>query len=110
MRLASRPGASGLAVGGGALADARPDNFQDLERKYGGRLGVFAHDTGSDHTSGYREDERFLMCSTFKTIAVADVLARSAAGRDRLDKRIAYGEKDLLDYAPVTRAHLKEGG
>jgi beta-lactamase class A len=113
MRLSRRGlvvGLSGLAIGGGALADDQPDNFQDLERKYGGRLGVFAHDTGSDHTSGYREDEHFLMCSTFKTLAVADVLARADAGRDQLDRRIPYGEKDLLDYAPVTRAHLKDGG
>jgi beta-lactamase class A len=41
---------------------------------------------------------------------VADVLARADAGRDGLDRRIAYGQKDLLDYAPVTRAHLKDGG
>lgn len=112
MRLSRRGlmvGFSGLALPSAAPAADEPQSFEDLERKYGGRLGVFAHDTGSDHSSGYREDERFLMCSTFKVLAVADVFARAAAGRLQLDKRIAYGVKDLLDYAPVTRAHLKDG-
>ena len=113
MRLSRRGlivGFSGVAVAGVAHAADQPESFEDLERKYGGRLGVFVHDTGSDRSSGYREDERFLMCSTFKVLAVADVLARADAGRDALDRHIAFGQKDLLDYAPVTRAHLKDGG
>jgi beta-lactamase class A len=31
-------------------------------------------------------------------------------GRENLDRRIAYGEADLLNNAPVTRAHVGEGG
>ncbi|HEY3815196.1 MAG TPA: class A beta-lactamase [Caulobacteraceae bacterium] len=103
-------GLSCVAAGGPALAQDDIDDFQGLERKYGGRLGVFVHDTGSDRSQSYREDEHFLMCSTFKVLAVADVLARVDAGREQLDRRIPYGQKDLLDYAPVTRAHLKDGG
>ncbi len=80
-----------------------------LERNGGGRLGVFVLDTASGRVLAHRADERFLMCSTFKTLAVAQVLGRVDAGRERLDRRIAYGERDLLDYAPVTRAHVGDG-
>lgn len=66
-------------------------------------------DAGSGRTLAWRAAERFLMCSTFKTLAVAKVLARIEAGRERLERRIAYGQKDLLDYAPVTRAHVAQG-
>lgn len=66
-------------------------------------------DAGSRRTLAWRADERFLMCSTFQTLAVAKVLARIEAGRERLERRIACGQKDLLDYAPVTRAHGAQG-
>lgn len=38
----------------------------DIERRNGGRLGVYAIDTGSGQTLSHRADEPFLMCSTFK--------------------------------------------
>ncbi|HWE45879.1 MAG TPA: class A beta-lactamase [Caulobacteraceae bacterium] len=101
-------GLSSAALAGPALA-AGVNPFEALERKYGGRLGVYVYDTGSRRSLGWRQDERFSMCSTFKALAVADVLARVDAGRERLDRRIAYGEKDLLEYAPTTRAHVKDG-
>jgi beta-lactamase class A len=50
--------------------------FKSLEEKTGARLGVSAHDTGSDNRIDYRENERFAMCSTFKFLASAAVLAR----------------------------------
>ncbi len=31
-------------------------------------------------------------------------------GEDRLDRFVRYTERDLLEYAPVTRAHVSEGG
>ena len=36
-----------------------------IERDVGGRVGVFALDTGSGRTLAHRADERFAMCSTF---------------------------------------------
>jgi beta-lactamase class A len=50
------------------------------------------------------------MCSTFKFLAVAAVLKRVDEKQDTLERRIAYGQSDLLDYAPVTRQHVQEGG
>ncbi|HTQ14585.1 MAG TPA: class A beta-lactamase [Rhizomicrobium sp.] len=80
------------------------------EKRAGGRLGLAALDTGSGRRIGWRADERFPMCSTFKLIAVSALLKRVDEGRETLSRRISYGEADLLDYAPITRAHVKEGG
>ncbi|GAA3438586.1 serine hydrolase [Kutzneria kofuensis] len=46
-----------------------------LERKFGGRLGFYALDTGSGQSVAHRADERFLMCSTHKVLVVAAILA-----------------------------------
>lgn len=81
-----------------------------LERRHGGRLGVCILDTGSGHRAAHRGDERFLMCSTFKLLAVAAVLARVDRGAEHLDRRIVFGKDVLLSYAPVTRLHVGAPG
>jgi beta-lactamase class A len=50
------------------------------------------------------------MCSTFKVLAAAAVLKRVDENKEKLDRFVTYGEAELLSYAPVTRAHVKEGG
>jgi len=47
-----------------------------LERRHGGRLGVAILDTGTQRLISHRGDERFAMCSTFKALTAAHVLAR----------------------------------
>jgi len=102
-----------------AIADDRaaasPDRTAEeriaaIEARLGGRLGVAALDTASGRRIEHRGAERFPMCSTFKFLAAAAVLKRVDEKQDTLDRRIAYGQSDLLDYAPVTRQHLQEGG
>ncbi|MGC4064456.1 MAG: class A beta-lactamase [Polyangiaceae bacterium] len=80
-----------------------------LEAQVGGRLGVFALDTRSGRQLAFRADERFAMCSTFKWVLAAAVLAQVDRGQLRLDERVPYGPTDLLEYAPVTRKHVTEG-
>jgi beta-lactamase class A len=80
-----------------------------IEASVGGRVGVFALDTGSGRTLAQRADERFAMCSTFKWVAAAAVLARVDRGELSLDQRIPYGKADLLDHAPVASEHVAEG-
>jgi beta-lactamase class A len=92
-----------------ASPPARSARLKELEQESGGRLGVAVLDTGSGARFGQREEERFPLCSTFKLLAVAAVLARVDRGEERLDRRIAFGAGDLLEYAPVTRARLAEG-
>jgi len=81
----------------------------DIERRYGGRLGVFAVDTGSGRTLNHRADERFLMCSTFKGILAAQVLARVDGGKEQLGRLVRYTEKDLIFTSPVTKANVARG-
>lgn len=81
-----------------------------LEQRHGGRLGVAILDTGSGRRLGHRADERFLMCSTFKLLAVGAVLARVDRGAERLDRRIVFGPDVLLSYAPVTSRRVGEPG
>jgi beta-lactamase class A len=105
----------GLIVGAAASLCAGPtlaaaDGLADIEARVGSRLGVAALDLGSGAKLAHRADERFPMCSTFKAMAVAAVLARVDAGAERLDRFVRYGAADLLSYAPVTRAHVGEGG
>jgi beta-lactamase class A len=81
-----------------------------IEARLGGRIGVAALDTGSGKRLDYRAVERFPMCSTFKFLAVAAVLKRVDKKQEQLDRFVSYDAKDILEYAPVTKAHLKEGG
>lgn len=50
------------------------------------------------------------MCSTFKALACAAVLARVDAGQEDLERRIRYGAADLLNYAPITKDHTGNVG
>ncbi len=86
-----------------------PLSFAAIEARVGGRLGVFAVDTGSGRQLTHRPDERFAMCSTFKWTLAAAVLARVDAGELSLEDRVGYGPSDLLEYAPTTREHVAAG-
>ncbi|RAR53651.1 beta-lactamase class A [Paraburkholderia unamae] len=99
-----------LGMGGASRAlFAAESPFAAIERRSGGRLGVFAVDTGSGATLAWRADERFLMCSTFKGMLAAQILARVDAGHERLDREVRYTERDLIFTSPVTKANLAQG-
>ena len=109
-RRAFTAGLIATPLAAGSNARAATVGFSEIERQARGRLGLFALDTRSGRRASYRASERFLMCSTFKAVAVSALLARVDRGHERLDRRIAYGPRDILEYAPVTKAHLAEGG
>ncbi|MEI9890553.1 MAG: class A beta-lactamase [Caulobacteraceae bacterium] len=81
-----------------------PAAIKAYERKTRGRVGVFAQNLDTGRSLTWRHNERFVMCSTFKASLAACVLSRVDMGQERLDRLVAYGEKDLLDYAPVAKA------
>ncbi len=91
-----------LAAGAAAPGRAGQDRWAQIERGVHGRLGVAVLDTATGMLSGHRLDERFPMCSTFKFLAAALVLARVDAGQEQLDRRVVITQADLLDWAPVT--------
>ena len=82
------------------------DHWRAIEGSVGGRLGVAVLDGATGELAGHRLDERFPMCSTFKSVAAAALLARVDAGRERLDRRVAVHRADLLEWAPVSRGHV----
>jgi beta-lactamase class A len=93
-----------------AFANDASSALAALERRNGGRLGVAALDTASGRRTGWRSDERFPLCSTFKFLAAALVLSRVDRGDERLDRRIVFSAKDLVTYSPVTQDHVGPGG
>jgi beta-lactamase class A len=83
--------------------------IRQIESKTGGRLGVFALDMQSGRQLASRADERFAMCSTFKWVLAAQVLAGVDRSQLSLDQHVAYGSDDLLEHAPVSKEHVARG-
>jgi beta-lactamase class A len=103
-------GLSGLVLAGQAQAsEDASGEIAGVERGLGARLGVYGRTLSGGRHVGYRADERFAMCSTFKLLLAAAVLRRVDRGQDSLARMIAYGLADLLSYAPATKAHLAQG-
>lgn len=82
-----------------------PAALAQLEKDNGGRLGVFVLDTGSGETASHRSGERFAMCSTFKMLLAANVLSRTDAGKESLDRAIAIPASGFLGNSPITKEH-----
>jgi beta-lactamase class A len=81
-----------------------------IETEAASRIGVVAIDSATNQRIEHRSNERFLMCSTFKLLAAAAVLQRVDRGDEKLDRFVHYSQADILEYAPVTKQHLAEGG
>ncbi len=81
-----------------------------LESKNGGRLGVAVLDTARPHLIAHRGDERFPLCSTFKFLAAALILARVDRRQESLSRRIVYSRDILVAHSPVTEKHTGDDG
>jgi beta-lactamase class A len=90
--------------GGCRLRDA----IAALDKRSGGRLGVALLHTGGRRRFGWRADEPFPLCSTFKFLLVAAVLARVDRGAERLDRRLPVPPGKLVDNSPF--AQSRAGG
>src|SRR5689334_15573181 len=97
-----------MAASPAFAADAPPE-LEAYEHESGGKIGVYAENLATGKKLGWRADERFVMCSTFKASLAACVLSRVDRGQDRLDERISYTKADLLEYAPVAKENLSAG-
>ena len=82
-----------------------PTAFRQLEVTNGGRLGVALLDTATGERSGYRADERFPMCSTFKFLLVSAVLQRVDRHHETLERATPIPPKPLLPNSPLTEPH-----
>lgn len=73
-----------------------------LERQAGGRLGVALLDGAAGGIQGWRLDERFAHCSSFKLSLAAQVLQGAEKGRWSLSEVLRWTREDLLPASPVT--------
>ncbi|WJS98300.1 class A beta-lactamase [Novosphingobium humi] len=115
------------ALGVGRVAASLPhmaEPLEQLERRFGGRLGVAALRLDSDvprATSydglGYQRPEffyvicygeagRFAFCSSFKLSLAALVLSGAEKGEWRLDEKLRFGKDDVLFHSPALQARL----
>lgn len=98
-----------LSPASAAPVAAVPLALAALDARHGGRLGVAFLDSGSGRLLTHRGDERFALCSTFKWLLAAQVLAEVDAGRESPDRRIRYGAEALVPWSPVTEKHVGHG-
>lgn len=89
-----------------AMATAR---VKDLENGHHARVGVFAIDTATGTALGYRENERFPIGSTFKTLAAAALLRDHPLTDGYFDTVIQFSTDDVVKYSPITETHVDSG-
>jgi beta-lactamase class A len=105
------PAAASLSLWSGTT-EARTAEFQALERRIGGRLGVAILDLRSGRRLEHRAHERFPMCSTFKLLLAAQVLSRADRGEERLDHAVPINREDMVTargkilWSPVTEPRM----
>jgi beta-lactamase class A len=83
------------------------EEFDELERTYDARLGVYALDTGTEQEIEFRADERFGHASTFKALLCGVVLQQYSI--DDLDRVITYTSDDLVYWSPITERNIDTG-
>lgn len=79
---------------------------KNLEHELGARVGLFAFDSITGHSWGYRQHERFPLTSTFKPFACAAFLARVDRGEDSLRQKVSVEKQDLVTYSPRMKDYV----
>lgn len=79
-----------------------PIDLSPLEARNGGRLGLVALDTARGRSVGWRAQERFVYCSTFKMYLAAATLERIQRGEESLAREVPVVAADMVSHAPVT--------
>ncbi|SMF62889.1 beta-lactamase class A [Tistlia consotensis] len=108
-----RAALAGALLAAPALLVRRADaagSLTGLEQQVRGRIGVAALNVETGRRLDNRSDERFPLCSTFKFLAAACVLRRTDQGVERLDRRIAFTEGQVVALSPVTERRTGGAG
>ena len=92
-----------------AAAATRSNAIADLERAYDTTIGVAAWNVRTGKRIVHRGNQRFAMCSLFKSLAAAAVLRDHDRRGETLDRRVYYPRRDVLEYAPETAKHVRDG-
>ena len=76
-------------------------SFEVIELSLRGLLGVYALDTETGRSSGWAENVRVPLNSTFKMLLSGIVLKRVDAGIESLERRVAVQASDIIPWAPI---------
>ena len=106
LAVALNPRATGAFQGGGSALE---QTVAAVEQRLRARVGMTILDTGAQRRWTHRASERFPLCSTFKLLAAAAVLARVDQGRESLERRVLYERSDLVAYSPITEPRAGGG-
>lgn len=87
-----------------AVADLRA-----IEQQANGRLGAYVLDPDRRTAFGWRQNERFAHCSSFKMSLAAMMLAKADNGEIDLAEVLRWTREDMLPVSPVTAANLDKG-
>lgn len=77
-----------------------------FEQQYQARIGVAIYDMQMQQAFGYRPEERFAMCSTFKLPFAAMILDKAEQGDFALSDTLPITRDDILAYAPFAKKKL----
>lgn len=83
--------------------------LRGIEKRTGGRLGAYILDPTRGTGFGWRENERFAHCSSFKLSLAAMLLAKADAGEIDLNEVLHWTKDDMLSVSPVTAANIDKG-
>ncbi|MEU1850179.1 class A beta-lactamase [Streptomyces sp. NPDC019990] len=104
---AGSPARAGRSASAPAATKPTSGEFRSLEREFDARLGVYALDTGTGRSVGYRADDRFAYASTFKALAAGAVLR--TFGTDGIDKVVRFSRDDIVENSPVSENFVETG-
>lgn len=77
-----------------------------IEKRIGGRLGVALVDSEGALITSHRGNERFAMCSTFKTALASAMFAAHAAGKLDIYATFKLKPGDRVPYMPFVKKQL----
>jgi hypothetical protein len=86
------------------------DELAALEIQAQGRFGLYVLDTVSGAEAGWRGDERFPMCSTFKTLLAARMLYLAQRDEIRLWRKLYYSPSEVVAWSPISEKRAGANG
>ena len=93
-----------------AAARTLSDELAALEIQAQGRFGLYVLDTVSGAEAGWRADERFPMCSTFKTLLAARMLYLAQRDEIRLWRKLYYSPSEVVAWSPISEKRAGANG
>ena len=85
------------------------ETIKAIEKQYHGRAGISVINTGNHQNFEYRANERFPMCSTYKWLVAANILAEIQNQPLLADQIVHYNATDLIGYTPITSQSIDGG-